>query len=229
MTYVQVHNGVSPIVALSAGRAYFHRINQPQSSKALFRYERNFFSMLDAYRPAKSHWVLKAPSYAPYFSKLFDYYPGARVVVTHRHPSRSVASNCRMIETCLVPFIRDGSFDKLRFGDIMQNEMSAFLSAPLNYRAANPQHEPQIIDCMYHDLVRDPIAMVKRIYVKFDLEYTSDFEERMRSYLNSNKQGKQGRHKYSNDEYGILPETLFAQNKTYFDKYGFEIEPEGAD
>jgi len=228
MIYMQAHNGVAA-GAVSAGRDYFHSVNLPKISDALFRYERNFFTMLDAYCPAKSHWTLKAPNYAPYFSKLFDYYPDARVVVTHRHPSRSMASVCRMIETSLLPFDRDGSFDKIRFGDIMQSEMSVFLSAPLDYRAANPQHERQIVDCMYQELVRDPIAMVKQIYTKFDLEYTSDFEKRMQGYLDSNKQGEHGRHKYSNEEYGIVPVNLYTQNKAYFDRYGFEVEARSGD
>lgn len=225
MVYMQAHNAVGTMNAPAVGRSYFHAMNRPDMADALFRYERNFFTMLDAYRPARSHWVLKAPNYAPYFSRLFHHYPDARVVITHRHPSRNWASICRLVETWLLPFDRDGSFDKLRFGDIMQDGMAVFLSAPLEHRRANPQQEGQIVDCLYRDLMADPIAMVRRIYARFDLHYTDDFERRMLRYLAENRQGRHGRHSYSNAEYGIDPATLRARNQAYYDHYGFYADP----
>ena len=128
-----------------------------------------------------------------------------------------------------MPFDCDGSLDKIRLGSMVQEEMRIFLSRPLEFRQKNPQRESQIVDCMYQDLFRDPIAMVKRIYQKFDLEYTPEFESRMQRYLADNQQGKHGRHKYSNEEYGIDPQRLYENNKAYFDHYGFKADAGSAD
>jgi hypothetical protein len=76
---------------------------------------------------------------------------------------------------------------------------------------------------MYEELFSDPIAMVKRIYRKFDLEYTEEFEERMRVYLENNKQGKYGRHKYSLEEYGFKRESIYQEYKDYMEQYDFGI------
>ena len=49
---------------------------------------------------------------------------------------------------------------------------------PFSYRKEHPEKEGQIFDCIYAELFSDPIAMVRKIYEKFDLEYTDEFEQR---------------------------------------------------
>lgn len=223
--YMLAHNGISILNGPKAGRAYIRSTVQPGVADAVMKYERNFFRMLDAYAPVSSHWTNKAPAYAAFFGKLFEYHPDARVVVTHRHPSKNFASVCRLLESWLVAFDRDGSFDKVRFGQMIQEEFAVYLSVPLAFRRASPQYESQIMDCMYQDLFRDPIGMVKRLYSQFGLKYSQEFEDRMKVYLDNNKQGKYGRHRYTNEEYGINPYVLYEHNQSYFDHYGFKAEP----
>jgi len=76
---------------------------------------------------------------------------------------------------------------------------------------------------MYEDLFSNPIAMVEQIYRKFDLEYTEEFEERMKVYLENNRQGKYGRHKYSLEEYGFEAESVYQEYEDYMKHYGFGI------
>ncbi len=222
-SYVQFHHGHSVMSASEAGRAYMRALFAPEISHAMFKYERNFMTMLDAYAPAKSHWVNKAPVYSAYFAEMFEHFPKARVVVTHRHPATNVASVCRLLESWLIPFDVDGSFDKIRHGRLLFEELKCLFERPLAYREAHPERESQIVDCLYTELFADPIAMVKGIYAKFDLEYTQEFEDNMRAYLETNKQGKYGRHKYSNSEYGLDPELLQEELRAYYSKYGYGL------
>jgi hypothetical protein len=76
---------------------------------------------------------------------------------------------------------------------------------------------------MYSDLFADPIDMVRRVYARFDLEYTPEFERRMLRYLDDNKQGKYGRHTYSLEEYGFDAASLFRKFEPYMSRYDFEI------
>jgi len=225
LLYAQFHCGLNMLNSVAAGREYVRDLFQPAVGDALLKYERNFFTMLDAYAPAKTHWVNKAPVYAPYFGKIFEHFPNARAIVTHRHPGKNVASCCRLFESWLVPFDVDGSFDKVRMSDIMTDAFAVMFNAPLEYRLAHPEREPQIQDCLYQELFADPIGTVKRIYQKFDMEYTKVFEDRMRIYLTNNKQGKYGRHRYSNEEYGIDLDKLRERNRRYFEKYGYGRNP----
>lgn len=221
--YMLAHNGIFVMNAFNAGSRYTKRFLAHEDKRPVFRYERLFLTTLDAYRPAKSHWTLKAPNYAPCFPLLFDEYPDARVIVTHRNPLMTLPSLCRLMESWCIAFDRDGTFDKYRFGQLARTLVERCLMVPLAHRAAHPDHESQIFDCMYEELFADPIAMIRRVYRRFDLEFTDTFERRMVTYLENNKQGKYGRHKYSLQEYGFDAAAVFDQFRVYMERYGFDI------
>ena len=67
------------------------------------------------------------------------------------------------------------------------------------------------------------MTIVKKIYEKFHIKYTEEFEQRMKIYLENNKQGKYGRHKYSLEEYGLDAQSLYQEFKEYMDHYGYGI------
>ena len=194
-----------------------------KGKRSVFQYERLFFSILDAYKPAKSHWTLKAPNYAPWFPLIFDAYPDARVIVTHRNPLVTLPSYCRLMESWCVPFDRNGSFDKHAFAKLSERFIAASLNTPLQFRNQNPHRQSQIFDCMYAELFSDPIGMVKSVYQKFNLEYTTEFENRMKIYLKENQAGKYGRHNYSLEEYGFSAEEVYQSYRTYMQCYGFTV------
>jgi len=222
--YMMAHNGVPVMDAPNAGEEYVQVWEQGRYHAPVLRYERIFFTMLDAYRPAKSHWVLKAPGYAPAFPWMAKEYEDARIVLTHRNPLVVLPSVCRLMESWCIAFTCDGFFDKHRFAKIVSEILKPNLSVPLQYRRDNPDRSRRIFDCMYDELFADPIAMVKRIYSWFDLEVTPAFEQRMRAYLDNNRQGKYGRHSYSLQAYGLDPELLLESNYEYMQQYGFTIE-----
>ena len=221
--YMLGHNGVYEMNNATAGIAYLNDFFNLEDKRPIFRYERVFFTMLDAYRPAKSHWTLKALNYAPYFPTIFEEYPDVRIVVTHRNPIVTLPSICRLLESWCIVFDQDGSFDKHRFGQFQKVFIEKCLMVPFKYRKDHPEKEKQIFDCIYEEFFADPIKMVKRIYEKFGLEYTEEFEKRMKVYLENNEQGKYGRHKYSLEEYGFDRERLYQEYKEYMEHYGFNI------
>ncbi len=224
LIYMLTHNGMFQMNNATAGKSYIDDYYKQEDKRSIFRYERIFFTMLDAYCPAKSHWTLKAPSYAPYFPIIFAEYPDVRIVVTHRNPLVTLPSMCRLLESWSIAFDQDGSFDKHRFGQFQKKYIEKCLMVPFNYRKEHPEKEKQIFDCIYQNFFSDPIAMVKKIYQKFDIEYTEEFEKRMKIYLKNNKQGKYGRHKYSLKEYGFNEENLYHEYKDYMEHYGFGIQ-----
>jgi hypothetical protein len=222
--YMLAHNGVAVMDAANAGEEYVQVQQQGLYHAPVLRYERMFFTMLDAYRPAKSHWVLQAPNYAPAFPWMAKEYEDARIVLTHRNPLVVLPSVCRLMESWCIAFTRDGFFDKHGFAKIVSEILKPNLSVPLQYRRDNPDRSRRIFDCMYDELFADPVAMVKRIYSWFDLEVTPTFEQRMRTYLVNNRQGKYGRHSYSLQEYGLDPQGLLESNYEYMQRYGFTVE-----
>jgi len=225
LVYMQFHNGLTTLNNFQAGFEYMMRTVEPDVAPALLRYERNFFTMLDAYAPAQSHWINKAPSYAFYFGEIFDEFNDARIVLTHRNPAKNAPSVARLMESACIPFDVEGSFDKHAFGRMCCDFWGLTWSRPLEYRNAHPERESQIVDAVYHEIFSDPIATVRKIYDKFQLEVTREFEERMTGYLAENQQGKYGRHRYSNEEYAIETEELKTRYRAYFDRYNFHSDP----
>ncbi|HTM35110.1 MAG TPA: sulfotransferase [Terriglobales bacterium] len=222
--YMLAHNGLLVLDAPNAGETYTRALAEFTCHGPVLRYERLFFTLLDSYRPASSHWILKAPNYAPAFPHVVQEYPDARIVLTHRNPLICLPSVCRLFESWCIAFTRDGCFDKYRFAKLVSALLVPCFSVPFQYRRADPSRTRRVFDCMYDDLFSDPIAMVKRIYDWFDLEVSSTFEQRMRSYLDNNRQGKYGRHRYSLEEYAIDPREFLEEHSEYMNHYGFTSE-----
>ncbi|GEM_PF-2021684 len=221
--YMLAHNGMHFLNQPNAGKIYTDKMFTMKGKRPVFRYERMFFKTLDAYRPAKSHWTLKSPSYADFFPVMMEEFTDARIVLTHRNPLITLPSISRLEESWCIAFDRDGAFDKQAFGAYNVPYVKGCIMEPLKYRKKHPEKENQFFDCMYDDFFSDPIGMVKKIYNHFDLEYTEELEKRMRAYLENNKQGKYGRHTYSLEEYGFDGQALFEEFKEYMEHYDYGI------
>ena len=223
LIYMFAHNCIHVMNSPAAGKSYRQALLEIENKRPIFRYERLFFSMLDAFRPAKSHWTLKAPIYAPFFPLVLEEYPDVRLILTHRNPLVTLPSICRLLESWCIAFDRDGSFDKHQFAQQIRTSTGRYLKVPFQHRKNNTGKEAQVFDCLYAELFSDPITVVKKIYDKFDLEYSEKFEQRMKVYLENNRQGRYGRHKYSLEEYGLDAESLYQEFKEYMDYYGYGI------
>jgi hypothetical protein len=223
LVYMLLHNGVIRLNGMSAGQKYRRESMRGKNIRPVFRYEYLFFKMLDAYRPVRSHWTLKAPLYAMFFPMVFEEYPDVKVVLTHRNPLVVLPSSSRLMESWCIAFDKDGSFDKHRFAELLELYIENCLMVPFAYRKEHPEKENQIFDCIYSELFADPIGMVKKIYKRFNLEYTVEFEERMKNYLENNQQGKYGRHRYSLEEYGLDPERYYQKYRDYMVQYSYGI------
>lgn len=223
LLYMIGHQGIAPLNVVTAGEEFMNDFFDIESKRAIFRYERLFFTILDAYGSARSHWALKAPYYAVFFPLIFEEYRDANVVLTHRNPLVTLPSVCRLLESWCIAMDQDGSFDKHRFGRHVKPLLEAHMTVPLDFREEHPEKEDRIFDCVYEDLFSRPIDVVKRIYRRFDLEYSDVFEERMTRYLENNKQGKYGRHKYTLEEYDFDAESLYQEYRGYMDRFGYGV------
>lgn len=221
--YTLAHNGINEMNGISAGKAHLNDLMKIEDKRPLFQYERLFYNTLDAFCSAKSHWTLKSPDYTFYFPIIFEEFQGANVVLTHRNPLSTLPSLCRLWESWSIAFDKDGTFDKHQFGQLIKLVQDKYITVPFDFRREHPEYENQIFDCVYEEFFADPIAIVQKIYKKFNLLYTKEFEDRMKTYLENNQQGKYGRHKYSLEEYGFDAERLYQEYREYMDHFGFGI------
>jgi len=178
----------------------YERWLEQQDLRASYRWHRRFLQQLQWRCPAE-RWVLKAPAHLFGFAALFDAYPDAGIVLTHRSPLEVVASLASLTVALRGTF--SDAVDPVAVGAEMTGRWSEALFGALRARDAGRVPAERVVDVLYPDLMRDPIGVVDRIYRSFSIELTTEAEARMRGFLAANPKDKSGRHRYTLEEFGL--------------------------
>lgn len=143
-------------------------------------------------------WVLKDPMHLPNIDLLLEQFPDACIVHTCREPTDVMPSVCSLMHAVAAPFQRidKPSFGRRIFADYAE-QMDRFMALR---RRLDPS---RFLDVQYDDLVRDPVAVAKRIYRHFDVDIGAEGEAALQSWHRDNTQHKYGRHEYTLEEYGL--------------------------
>jgi LPS sulfotransferase NodH len=194
----------------------YQRWCEAQDHAATYRWHRAFLQHLQS-RHSGAHWVLKTPAHLLTLDALFAEYPDALVVQTHRAPSQVVASLASL--ECTLRGASTDAIDPRAQGEEAAALIERMLRAGAASRAAHPQREAQFCDLAYPDLVADPTGSVKRVYERFGLAFSSEFETRMRAFLAANASDKHGVHKYAPAAFGLDPAQLERRYAFYTQRY----------
>ncbi|MBB84688.1 MAG: sulfotransferase family protein [Deltaproteobacteria bacterium] len=175
------------------------------------------------WRTGNRRWLLKAPAHMNWLPTLFDVYPDARVIQTHRDPLQIMGSTVSLISAIL--WMRAKELDpegvKLAFGPAYY--------APQLYEVMRLRDEGQLPAAQFHDvrfkdLMETPFETIRTAYTAFGWEYTDDAERRMRSYLEKKPRGKFGKHFYSFHDLGLDFETERNRYRAYQERFGVASE-----
>ncbi|CAF4076622.1 unnamed protein product [Rotaria sp. Silwood1] len=169
-----------------------------------YAYHRTVLQMLHDVDPPQTHWQLKSPLHTLWIDSLLKYYPQVSIIMSHRHLDEVIPSACRIFLNYNSIYFNanDSQSMKTTFEQAM-SLLDIWIQRIIEFRTQQPPPK-NIFDIQYKDLVRDPIGTVRRIYDYFDfLHWSDEFEKAMHTWLVNNPQGKQGRHSYSLDEFGL--------------------------
>jgi hypothetical protein len=181
-----------------------------QDMEPAYKFHRQFLQHLQYGRPAR-RFVLKAPAHLLSMEVLFEMYPDALVVQTHREPLE-VLPSAASLTTVLRSTFSD-SVDPAAIGREMTKYWEDALEKLIGARNGLRSHA--FFDVDYSDLVGDPIAVVRRIYRRLETELSSSAELRMREFLKSHSPARHGRHSYSLAEFGMNPLNLSERFSSY--------------
>lgn len=184
-----------------------------------YQYHKRFLQLLQADAPGV--WNLKMPSHGLYLPTLLQVYPDARLIWTHRDPLTATSSFCSLIKTGHSSFM--GTVDRPWIGQNIPWQAVRHAERIMDFR--DRAGESRVIDVHYADLIRDPIAAMRKLYSSLGDPFTSEAETKMRAWLADNPQGKFGRHEYQLAEYGRSAEDLLPGFERYLSRYC--VEPEG--
>jgi hypothetical protein len=199
----------------------YQRWLEQQDLRPAYALHRRVLQHLQWRTPAE-RWILKAPSHLHSLEALFDTYPDAVVVQTHREPLVVLAS-----AASLTAVLQSAFTDRLDRGEIgleVAHRWANGLERAMQLRQNGGVPGDRFLDVRYQDLLADPIAVVRGIYARFEMPFTEEAECRMRDYLAANRQGKNGAHRYSLATFGLDPETLTHRFKAYREHFGIPTE-----
>jgi hypothetical protein len=184
---------------------------------ASYAYYRRMLQLWQWHNPRR-RWLLKAPSHLNYLPILFDVFPDARVLFTHRDPIRAQASLVDLAGTIF--WMRSDKPMRVEAfeGLLAPEAMAARLDRVIDWLESGAIPKGQCASSLYADLVAHPVEAVRRVYERCELAFTPETERRVRAYLAGKPQGKFGRHEY---EVAMPEETrrrraLFARYQAYF-------------
>jgi len=192
-----------------------------QDMRPAYAFHRRFLQHLQ-WRAPGARWVLKAPSHVFSFDALLDTYPDARIVQTHRDPVTAVTSVASLSAVLHRAFGRQRH--PTRFGHEVTTRWTEGLERSLQLRRSGRISPDQIVDVHHHELAADPMAVVHRIYLQFDLPLTAAAETRMRAFLAEHPKDGQGRHEYAPEPFGLDREELARRFRAYYEHFG--VRPE---
>ncbi|GAB3324241.1 sulfotransferase family protein [Haliea atlantica] len=188
-----------------------------QDLRPAYAYYRRMLKLLQWKNPRR-HWLLKAPSHLGNLPVVFDTFPDARVVITHRDPIVAQASVTNLLGT-LYWMRSSQAFDARAFENLMTPEAGAArLDAVVELLEQGSVSRGQVHNFLYADLVRQPLPALESLYRDMGQSLDETAREAMQTYLARKPQGKFGKHQYSLGEQreNARKRQLYQRYQTYF-------------
>lgn len=178
-----------------------------------YEYHRKFLQVLQHHTPGV--WNVKKPSHALWLETIFQVYPDARVIWTHRDPFTATGSLCSIISLSHMGHM--GKIDAEWLGEDYSWQAAEHANRIMDFR--DKYGEDKIIDVHYADLVNDPVGETRKLYAKLGDEWTAEAEAGVQKWVDDNPQNKFGKHDYKLAQYGLSKERLEPLFERYLSRY----------
>jgi hypothetical protein len=197
--------------------SYLEHFNRCDMHGAM-AYHRQCLQLLQSAAPGP--WRLKAPAHLLSLDALFDTYPDALVVVTHRDPIKCVASMAHMSCTYRPEILSDvhTHADLERYyGALWLENLGTMVDKMMDFRARRP--DASVYDVHYRDFIRDPLAVVARVYEFLGEPLTAELESRMRRHLDENPGDRFGARKFTPEQFGLSDAAVRERFEKYYERF----------
>ncbi len=178
------------------------------------RFHKRFLQYLQSGGVKAERWLLKTPVHLMRLPELFEVYPDARIIVTHRHPAKIVASTASLISS--VRSLYSDHEDPAKTGLEQANIWSLFFERFMESRKKLGK-EDQILDIKFDDFAGDQIGTVKRIYEHFNWDLPEETVNKFKRFIELNPKDKKGVHVYSLADFDLTEDFINEKFTTYID------------
>ena len=194
--------------------AYHDWFANEADQAANLRWHKSFLQFLESGGVRSERWLLKSPIHLCRLRALFEVYPDARVIMTHRHPASIVPSVASLLTS--VRSLYTDHEDSARTARESLQIWSSYFNRFVEDRGLLGKDD-QIIDVQFEDFIQDQLGVVRSIYRRFgwDLSYVA--QQNMQEFLLQEQKDKHGRHEYSLEQFGLSEQDVSDSFRTYLD------------
>ncbi|MBB95117.1 MAG: hypothetical protein CML68_11005 [Rhodobacteraceae bacterium] len=213
----------SQIAFPSAGEFYHEALQEQQSDPEMRRKWVEawvWFLRKVQFRNKGKRLLLKSPTHTVRVSLIRETFPAAKFIHITRNPYRIFHSNLKLGKALSVTqgFEAKGMTDEAMIEELIEG-FPVFHEAYEEQKVDVP--EGNLVTVAYEDLVKDPIAVIRRIYSELGLPDIEHAIPAMQAYVDSRKG-------YTPNKYKEDPEIVKMINDNwgiYFDAYGYDRLP----
>jgi hypothetical protein len=185
-----------------------------------YEYQKRYLQVLQSTAPGT--WSLKMPSHSVHIEALLKVFPDARLVWAHRDPYKATGSLANLWKLPKGMVMHPDAIDLKAMGRNAMAQMHYHVERPL--RARDRIGDDRFFDMYYHEMMRDPMDVMRRIYDWAGDPLTAETEARMQNWLAQHPQDRFAPNAYSLDEYGLTVEQLEPIFVEYLDIFDIELE-----
>jgi hypothetical protein len=161
---------------------------------------------------ADRRWVLKNPSHLFALDALFEAYPDALVIQTHRAPRTAMASVCSLAEAATA-----GWSTSFRGEIVGRDQLDLWARGLDTFRASRAgRDQAQFYDVEYAAFVADPIGTVEGVYAHFGIPLSPEARAAMVALdAESRSGGRAPAHRYTLADFGLTADEVDARFADY--------------
>ena len=175
---------------------------------------RDLLRLIGSPQPAR-RWLLKYPVHMGNLRALFQIYPDACIVQTHRDPSQVIPSICSLVAGWRAIYEHD--VDRRAVAAWLLDLWATRLHDGMAVRREH--NSSQFIDLYFRDILADPVGAARRISRHFGIEISEQAEQKMRAWQADNPQGKHGEHHYRAEDFGLTDDLIAERFASYLDHF----------
>jgi omega-hydroxy-beta-dihydromenaquinone-9 sulfotransferase len=156
--------------------------------------------------------LLKNPAHSLRIPLIKEAFPNARFIYIHRHPYKVVASSLHLWKVLArdnqvkgkpyFPTLKEVTEGLIKFYTVIERELAA-------------QPPGKYLKICYEDLESDPIHEISGIYKALDLEFTADYENSIRGYLEKERDFKKNSYNFDDGQKAQVYNLMKAQFEQY--------------
>ncbi len=192
--------------------SYLDWFNNTADKLNTMRWHKRFLQYLQSGGVKSRRWLLKSPVHLMRLPQLFEVYPDARIIITHRHPFEVVPSTASLISS-----VRSLYSDN-EIAERTGHEQAATWSLYLNKFLQSIEEfdkNDQIIHIQFEDFVIDQVSTIKRIYEMFGWNLSDEALDRFTHFLTENPKDKHGKHTYYLDDFNLKESEIDSMYRDY--------------